>query len=66
MNIYEAFNKLKENPNLIIKHKAYKYIQRSGTFFCYKINKSINDIHTEGMIFYLDEILSNDWEILEE
>lgn len=33
MNIHEAFTKLKENPNLIIKYKAYKYIQRSGTFF---------------------------------
>lgn len=66
MNITEAFNKLKENPNLTIKYKKYKYQQRSG-----KIYKNINGIDVDFKIykefahFTIEEILSNDWEILE-
>jgi hypothetical protein len=36
MNIVEAFNKLKENPNLVIKCRGLNYKQRLGDMVVYK------------------------------
>lgn len=69
MNIINAFNKLKKNPNLTVKYQKirYKYVQINDTIWRYdEYGKStINIPGYEGKDFSLEEILSKDWEVVE-
>lgn len=65
MNIVEAFNKLKENPNLVIKFKNIKYRQISGIIYS-KTNDDdrFYEIGIDEIWFSVFEVLSNDWEVI--
>ena len=66
MNIHEAFIKLKENPKLTVIYKNHRY-KKSGK----NIYKNIDGVDVDFKIykefahFTIEEILSNDWEVVE-
>lgn len=66
MNIHEAFTKLKENPKLTVIYKNHRY-KKSGK----NIYKNIDGVDVDFKIykdfthFNMDEILSNEWEVVE-
>ena len=81
MNIIEALNKLKENPNIAIKCGDTTYMKRDrmGVLYkCIEIYKRIkkDKFHREETFlpldkittayFSLEEVLSNDWELVED
>lgn len=73
MNIVEAFNKLKENRNLKIKHGNITYIKRlfNGNDILYvtqtKSRREEWFLPLDGTVTYftLEEVLSDDWEVVE-
>ena len=80
MNIHEAFIKLKENPNLLIKHNDDVYKNIDGKIYVTDMYKPLsgsknnldnNHIYFEltqfdwENAFTLEEVLSNDWEVVE-
>lgn len=67
MNIVEAFNKLKENPDLVIKCKGIKYNQILGDIYHFVFdNNMYSKMDIKESWFSLEEILSNDWEVIEK
>jgi hypothetical protein len=70
MNIIEALNKLKGNPNIAIKCGDITYIKRDRMGIPYKCIKK-NEFYREETFLPLDtitsleEVLSNDWEVVE-
>ena len=80
MNIVEAFNKLKENPKLLIKHNDDVYKNIDGkiyvtSFFNPHSGSETNLDNNHNYIeltqfdwenaFTLEQVLSNDWEVVE-
>jgi hypothetical protein len=66
MNIIEAFNKLKENPNSVIKCRGLNYKQMLGDIYSKIPDSNIySKIDIEEPYFSLEEVLSNDWELVE-
>lgn len=75
MNIIEALNKLKENLNIAIKCGDTTYIKRDSMGVLYKRIKK-DKFHREETFlpldtittayFSLEEVLSNDWEVVED
>ena len=75
MNIIEAINKLKENPNIVIKCGDTTYMKRDSMGVLYKCIKK-DKFHREETFlpldtittayFSLEEVLPNDWEIVED
>lgn len=65
MNIVEAFNKLRENPDLVIKCKDINYKQRLGNIYYLILDNDVySKMDIEKPYFSLEEILSNDWEMV--
>jgi hypothetical protein len=66
MNIVDAFNKLKENPDIVIRCKGLKYKQKLGDIYSKIPDSNIySKIDIEEPYFSLEEVLSDDWEVLE-
>jgi hypothetical protein len=64
MNIIEAFNKLKENPNLVIKCKDSCYKLKDG-WLCYNEFGCDFACINNSCFLEMEQILSNDWEVVE-
>lgn len=66
MNIVEAFNKLKENPDIVIRCKGLKYKQKLGDIYSEIPDLNVySKINIEEPYFSIEEALSNDWEVVE-
>ncbi len=75
MNIIEVLNKLKENPNIAIKCGDITYMKQDRMGVLHKHIKK-NKFHREDTFlpldtittayFSLEEVLPNDWEIVED
>lgn len=76
MNIIEAFNKLKENPDLVMKSKYFSIIYDcdENTFYQLEfyergdglLDEEFSRIDLEENIFCLSDILADDWEVVED
>lgn len=66
MNIVEAFNKLRENPDLVITCKGLIYKQKLGDIYLKIPDVNIfTKINVEEPLLSVEEVLSNDWELVE-
>jgi hypothetical protein len=78
MNIIEAFNRLKENPNLdlVMKSKYFTIIYEPDKKAFYQLeyyergdglfDEEYSRIDLEENIFCLNDILADDWEVINE
>jgi len=66
MNIVDAFNKLKENPKLVIKRGVITYKNELGNI---RFNDGSDDnfykLDLDDLWFSFADILSDDWEVVE-
>jgi hypothetical protein len=75
MNIIEAINSLKENPELAMKSKYFTIIYDADKNVFYQLeyyergdglfDEEFSRIDIEENIFCLKDILNNDWEVVE-
>jgi len=69
MNIIEALNKQKENPKLVIFCKNLKYKRPWGGIFSNTLStnyyRDTDTIELYEPCFSVEEVLSNDWEVVE-
>jgi hypothetical protein len=69
MNIIEAFNKLTENPRVILEHRGTKYIRIEGIIYENNRNEEEEDYYKPLFLyeynFKLADITSNDWQVID-
>ena len=65
MNIVEAFNKLKENPNLRIKRRDREFSTSFGHIFV-TFHLNAREVCRRKVIdFNFEDVLTDDWEVME-
>jgi hypothetical protein len=68
MNIVEAFNKLKENPNIAIK-SIYGgiYVMNKGVVYKKRNIEEVTDLSEDNEVWFfsIHQVLSDDWEVVE-
>lgn len=66
MNIIEAFNKLKENPDSVIKCKDMSYTLKNGWLYYSEFDDDfVESCINNSCLLEMEQILSNDWEVVE-
>jgi len=66
MNIVDVFNKLKENPKLVVKQGVITYKNELGNI---RFNDGSDDnfykLDLDDLWFSFADVLSDDWEVVE-
>jgi hypothetical protein len=66
MNIVEAFNKLKENPDIVIRCKDMSYTLKNGWLYYSEFDGDLAESCSNNSCFLeIEQILSKDWEVVE-
>lgn len=66
MNITEAFTKLMQNPELKVKLGEREFIVVDGNLYSNYFNSPYRHSNVGEDIFSCEEIISNEWEIIEK